>query len=74
MSTVADFTLVADSPPMTIEEFLALPENGIHRELIHGPRGQTDFTGLGVRPIFRASGRAAPGITPWSSHRSGRAR
>ena len=51
MSTVADFTLVADSPPMTIEEFLALPENGIHRELIHGPRGQTDFTGLGVRPI-----------------------
>ena len=48
MSTVADFTLVADSPPMTIEEFLALPENGIHRELIHGPRGpchQTRKTG-----------------------------
>jgi Uma2 family endonuclease len=36
MSTVADFTLVADSPPMTVEEFLALPENGVHRELIQG--------------------------------------
>src|SRR5271166_1770899 len=59
MSTVADFTFVADSPPMTIEEFLALPENGIHRELIHGPRGQTDFTGLGVR----ASGSGPRGQT-----------
>src|SRR5271157_3022003 len=36
MSSVADFTLVADSPPMTVEEFLALPENGVHRELIQG--------------------------------------
>jgi Uma2 family endonuclease len=36
MSTVADFTLAADSPPMTVEEFLALPENGVHRELIQG--------------------------------------
>lgn len=36
MSTVVDFTVVEDSPPMSVEEFLALPENGVHRELIQG--------------------------------------
>src|SRR5208283_322633 len=34
--SVADFTLTEDAPPVTIEEFLALPENGVHRELIQG--------------------------------------
>ena len=34
--SVADFTLTEDAPPVTIEEFLALPDNGVHRELIQG--------------------------------------
>jgi Uma2 family endonuclease len=36
MATVADFTIADASPPMTVEEFLALPDNGVHRELIQG--------------------------------------
>ena len=51
MSTVADFTLVADSPPMTVEEFLALPENGVHRELI---QGRVREMGMTVRNRFHS--------------------
>ena len=36
MSAVVDFTGVDESPPMSVEEFLALPDNGVHRELIQG--------------------------------------
>ena len=51
MSTVADFSLVADSPPMTVEEFLALPENGVHRELI---QGRVREMGMTVRNRFHS--------------------
>ena len=51
MSTVADFTLVADSPPMTVEEFLALPENVVHRELI---QGRVREMGMTVRNRFHS--------------------
>jgi Uma2 family endonuclease len=51
MSTVADFTLVDDSPPMTIDEFLALPENGVHRELI---QGRVRELGMTVRNRFHS--------------------
>src|SRR5271157_4922689 len=51
MSSVADFTLVADSPPMTVEEFLALPENGVHRELI---QGRVREMGMTVRNRFHS--------------------
>src|SRR5438477_413567 len=36
MSAVVDFTVAVDTPPMTVAEFLALPDNGVHRELIQG--------------------------------------
>ena len=51
MSTVADFTIADDSPPMTVEEFMALPDNGVHRELI---QGRVREMGMTVRNRFHS--------------------
>ena len=69
MSTVADFILVADSPPMTVEEFLALPENGVHRELI---QGRVREMGMTVRNRFhsRIEARIVQKLLNWLDQQS----
>jgi Uma2 family endonuclease len=64
MSSVVDFTPVQDSPPMTAEEFLALPENGVHRELI---RGRIRELGMTVRNRFhsRVEARIVQKLLNW---------
>ena len=49
--SVVDFTLTEDTPPVTIEEFLALPDNGVHRELI---QGRVRELGMTVRNRFQS--------------------
>lgn len=51
MSSVVDFTIADDAPPMTVEEFLALPDNGVHRELI---QGRVREMGMTVRNRFHS--------------------
>jgi Uma2 family endonuclease len=51
MSTVADFTLTDESSSMTVDEFLALPDNGVHRELI---QGRVRELGMTVRNRFHS--------------------
>src|SRR5262249_7871118 len=51
MSAVVDFTPVDTSPPMTVDEFLALPDNGVHRELI---QGRIRELGMTVRNRFHS--------------------
>ena len=58
--SVADFTLTEDAPPVTIEEFLALPENGVHRELI---QGRVRELGKTVRNRFHSRIEAAVAFT-----------
>jgi hypothetical protein len=41
---VADFTIEDDAPPITVERFLALPDNVVHRELIQGRVREMDIT------------------------------
>lgn len=55
-------TAVAET--MTIEEFLALPEDGVHRELI---RGEVREMGMTVRNRFhcRAEGRIVQALNNW---------
>ena len=62
--SVADFTLTEDAPPVTIEEFLALPDNGVHRELI---QGRIRELGITVRNRFhsRIEARVGQKILNW---------
>ena len=61
MSTVVDFTLAEDFPPLTVEEFLALPDNGVHRELIHG---RVREMGMTVRNRFHSRIEASVVCSP----------
>jgi len=58
--SVADFTLIEDAPPVTIEEFLALPDNGVQRELI---QGRIRELGMTVRNRFHSRIEAAVAFT-----------
>ncbi len=62
--SVADFTLTEDAPPVTIEEFLALPDNGVHRELI---QGRVRELGMTVRNRFhsRIEARVGQKLLNW---------
>jgi Uma2 family endonuclease len=62
--SVADFTMTEEAPPVTIEEFLALPDNGIHRELI---QGRIRELGMTVRNRFhsRIEARVGQKILNW---------
>jgi Uma2 family endonuclease len=64
MATALDFTIADESPPMTVEEFLALPDNGVHRELI---QGRVREMGMKVRNRFhsRVEARVVQRLLNW---------
>ncbi len=64
MHGVADFAIDDDAPPMSVEEFLALPDDGVHRELIQGRVREMGMT-IRNRVHSRAQARIAQRLLNW---------